>query len=169
MYRKEKLHRQRIALVMTGLSALLLAGCGQQGESAENSAQEEIPFEEGQLYAVAHIGYQEITGLEDVAPYLCSTQVPVHYVSDGDFYLIIPREDTMDLTLFKNDMETGEKILFYEEPNCSPFILQCNVSDIFNDVTVRLTCGEEETEFSPFISLKDGSLDIGSRGLNLTP
>ena len=46
--------------------------------------------------------------------------------------------------------------------------MQCNVSDIFADVTVRLEYNGETAEFSPFISLKDGTLMIGERGLDLT-
>lgn len=43
------------------------------------------------------------------------------------------------------------------------------MSVIFSrDATVRLSWEDEEVEFSPFISLKDGSLDIGPHGLDLT-
>ena len=36
------------------------------------------------------------------------------------------------------------------------------------EVTVRLDYQGETAEFSPFISLKDGSVDAGARGLLLT-
>ena len=41
-------------------------------------------------------------------------------------------------------------------------------SDIFADAVIRLTYQDESVEFSPFLSLKDGSVDIGARGLDLT-
>jgi hypothetical protein len=65
-------------------------------------------------------------------------------------------------------METMQSSLIYEEPDCQPFILQCNVSDIFADATICLTYQDQTAEFSPFISLKDGSLDVGAYGLNIT-
>lgn len=137
--------------------------------SIQPSKRDAIPFEDGQLYAVAHLGYQEMGKLERYTKYLDNTDLPAHYASNGDMYLIIPRYDDMELSLFHNDIETDQATLFYVEPNCGPFILQCNVSDIFCDVTVQLTRGEEKVEFSPFISLKDGSLEVGERGLNLSP
>ena len=52
--------------------------------------------------------------------------------------------------------------------NGQTVILQCNASDIFADATIRLTYEGETAEFSPFISLKDGSVDLGTQGLDLT-
>ena len=48
------------------------------------------------------------------------------------------------------------------------FVIGCNVSDIFPDVTVSITAGGEMVDFSPYISLKDGSVQGGARGLNIT-
>ena len=133
------------------------------------SKRDAIPFEAGQLYAVAYLGYQTADGLGYYAQrYLDSDKLPVHYVSDGDYYLVIPRYDGMSLSLYVNDFETSLGILRFRGPDCGPFVIQCNVSDIFADVTVRLEYNGEATEFSPFISLKDGSLMIGERGLDLT-
>ena len=81
---------------------------------------------------------------------------------------MIPRYSGMELSLYKNDLETSERTLFYHDPDCEPFIIQCNVSDIFSDATIQLTYQGDTVEFSPFISLKDGSLEIGEHGLNLT-
>ena len=144
----------------------LCAGCTQQPQASKRDG---IPFQEGQYYAVAHLGYQQIEDLDVyVDRYLDSDQLPIHYLSGGDYYLVIPRYAGMKLYLYYNDMETMESILIYEEPNCRPFILQCNVSDIFADATIRLQHGSDTAEFSPFISLKDGSLDVGTQGLLLS-
>lgn len=56
----------------------------------------------------------------------------------------------------------------FEESVCHPFLVQCNLSDIVSDATIALTYQNERMEFSPFISLMDGSLELGDRGLNLT-
>lgn len=146
--------------------AALLVGCSAQSQS---SRQEAIPFTEGQLYAAAYLGYQQIEDLDYyVQQYLDSDQLPVHYLSSGDYYLIIPRYSGMELSLYRNDFDTSEPILIYQAPDCRPFLLQCNASDIFADATIRLTWEDETVEFSPFLSLKDGSVEIGDRGLDLT-
>lgn len=144
----------------------LFAGCTAQPQA---SKQDSIPFEENQLYAVAYLGYQQINNLDYyVEQYLDSDQLPVHYLSGGDYYLIIPRYSGMKLSLYRNDLETSQPILIYEEPDCRPFLLQCNASDIFADATIRFTYEDTTAEFSPFISLKDGSVEIGDQGLDLT-
>ena len=128
-----------------------------------------IPFEAGQLYAAAYLGYQAIEDWDYYAErYLDSDKLPVHYVSDGDYYLVIPRYDGMSLSLYVNDVDTGLGMLRFQDPDCGPFVIQCNASDIFTDVTVLLEYNGETAEFSPFISLKDGSVMIGERGLDLT-
>lgn len=148
---------------------LLLGLCTGCTEQPQASKQDAIPFREGQYYAVAYLGYQQMEDLDDyAAQYLDSDQLPVHYISSGDFYLVIPRYAGMELTLYRNDMETMDPLLLYEDPDCTPFILQCNASDIFADATIRLSYGEETAEFSPFISLKDGAVDVGEQGLLLT-
>lgn len=150
--------------------ALMLSAC--LGAAAGCTAQPEqsaIPFTEDQYYAAAYLGYQQIDDLTFyLEEYLNGKQPPVHYLSNGDYYLVIPRYSGMQLTLYRSDIETLQPTLIYEDPDCRPFILQCNVSDIFADATIRLTYEGETVEFSPFISLKDGSVDIGSQGLDLT-
>lgn len=157
-----------VSLVCT----LLFAACAPSaGGLAESDAgrPDGIPFEDGQWYAAAYLGYQEISGLDVYAGrYLENDRLPIHYLSPGDYYLIIPRYAGMFLSLFQNDIETGEAVLRFEDPDCGPFILQCNASDIFADAAIRLTYEGERVEFSPFISLKDGKLDIGPKGLDLT-
>ncbi len=149
------------------LSACLLTGC--TAGTGDTVRQDEIPFSEGQSYAAAYLGYQQIDDLDFyVEQYLDSDKLPIHYISDGDYYLVIPRYAGTELKLYRNDLETSQPILLYEDPDCGPFILQCNASDIFADALIRLDYGDETAEFSPFISLKDGSVDIGAQGLDLT-
>ena len=175
--------RRFFSLAVFFTSALLLAGCafapsggqgtedsGQSGvEETAPSKRDNIPFAKGQAYAVAHLGYLKIENLDFYTQrYLDSEDLPVHYFSAGDYYLVIPRYEGTDLALYRNDINTSSSTLVYEEPNCRPFIIQCNVSDIFPDATIRLTSEEGTVEFSPFISMKDGSLDVGEQGLDLT-
>lgn len=148
------------------LCLFLLGGCG---GVEEVSKRDNIPFQEGQLYAAAYLGYQQIDDLDYyLERYLDDGELPVHYLSGGDFYLVIPRYDGMALALSRSDIETLQSTLIYEDPDCRPFLLQCNASDIFADAVIRLTYQDESVEFSPFLSLKDGSVDIGAGGLDLT-
>lgn len=160
--------------VVSLIYLLMLAGCtgsADAGSSDEGAVDQRynIPFADDQYYAVAHLGYQQITGLDDyVQQYLEHDKIPIHYLSAGDYYLVVPRYAGMSLSLFQNDFETSEAVLIFETPDCQPFIIQCNVSDIFADATIRLSCEAGSAEFSPFISLKDGELDIGPKGLDIT-
>ena len=178
--------KQRTILSTLLLCALLLAGCGtaaQTPDATPTPAQEAaatptptpdplstLPYTDGQLYAAAYLGYQAPTDLDFFRQtYFGGRELPVHHISDGDFYLIIPRDPNATVRLYKNDMLTQTSSIFYEQPDGSPFVIGCNVSDIFPDVTVEITASDgEKVSFSPFISLKDGSVEVGECGLNIT-
>ena len=173
------------------LCGLLLAGCGseettedkeQLTETVENDEQlpesagdeeqltkmDAIPFGEGQFYAVAHLGYQDMSSFDDYADlYLDDPEVPVHYISDGDYYLVIPKTP-MDLKIYRNDVDTDESTLIFHDPVCEPFVVQCNVSDIFADTTIVLSNDGATEEFTPFISLENGEIQMNDAGVLLT-
>ena len=133
------------------------------------SRRDSIPFTGDQLYAAAYLGFEEMEDLSYYTQrYLDSGDLPIHYFSPGEYYLIIPRYPDMSLALYKNDIQTDQSALVYEDPVCEPFLIQCNISDIFSDVTVELTYQGETVSFSPYISLKDGSVQVGERGLDLS-
>ena len=167
--------KQRTILSTLLLCALLLAGCGATAQTpdatptpAPEAAATPTPTPDP-LYAAAYLGYQAPTDLDFFQQtYFGGRELPVHHISDGDFYLIIPRDPSATVRLYKNDMETDTKTLFYEQTNGDAFVIGCNVSDIFPDVTVSITSGGETVDFSPFISLKDGSVQVGERGLDIT-
>lgn len=174
--------KQRTILSTLLLCALLLAGCGaaaQTPDATPTPAPEAaatptptpdplstLPYTDGQLYAAAYLGYQAPTDLDFFQQtYFGGRELPVHHISDGDFYLIIPRDPNATVRLLRNDMITQTSSIFYEQPDGSPFVIGCNVSDIFPDVTVEITASDgEKVSFSPFISLKDGSVEVGERG-----
>ena len=177
--------KQRSILVTLLLCVLLLTGCGtaapapdatstptQEAAAAPTPTPDPLstlPYEDGQLYAAAYLGYLEPKDLDFFRQtYFGGRELPVHHISDGDFYLIIPRDPNATVRLYKNDMVTDSKTLFYEQTNGDAFVIGCNVSDIFPDVTVSITSGGETVDFSPYISLKDGSVQVGARGLNIT-
>ncbi len=151
---------------------VFLSGCslapGDIGDS-ETQRPGSIKFEDDQLYAVAYLGYDDISDLAYyVQKYLDDANVPIHYLSPGEYYLVIPRYPDMSLALYKNDMETMGSVLIFEIKESRPFVIQCNVSDIFSDATIAFSYKDETIRFSPYILLKDGSVMVGDRGVNIT-
>ncbi len=157
-------------LALAAVLCLVLAGCTPaQPEEEPDVPYRNISFQEGQWYAAAYLGYGEMGDLAAYQEaYLEGASVPVHYFSPGEFYLIIPRYPDMAVRLYINDINGAEPSLAYEAESCVPFVMQCNISDIFCDVTVELTYQGETAAFSPYISLEDGSVQVGDRGLDLT-
>jgi len=154
--------------IMALLGLLSLTGCGAETPPSSDG-ERGIPFREGQLYAAAYLGYGEMEDLSHYTQaYLEGQEPPVYHLSEGEYYLIIPRYEDTELRLYRSDVETMGRELVCEDPDCRPFIVQCNVSDIFADAVISLTHGEETVEFSPYISLEDGSVQVGDRGLDIT-
>ena len=144
----------------------------QKTEAPKPSKLESISFADGQMYAVAFLGYGEKdteTWNRMQREYLDETDIPIHVISEGDIYLIIPRYTDMNLSISKIDPDTSKATKFYEEANAKPFLIQCNVSDIIQDAEITLTRNGESTTFTPFQSLKDGTIQVGEKGLNLIP
>lgn len=178
--------RKFIALVTALLCLLLPSGCRDASNDeapnasastdpsamtdiSKESKLDAIPFRDDQLYAVAYLGYEKIEDLPFYTEhYLYHDELPIHHISEGEYYLIIPRYEDMALRLYENNIQTTERVLVYEEMKSRPFILQCNVSDIFPDATVALATETETVEFSPYISLADGTVEAGDRGLDIT-
>ena len=175
--------KKRFALALAALLCFaLLAGCAQQPAAPAQpdpapetlSETDSIPFADGQLYAAAYLGYaggEDLDRLSYYAQKYLGTDgsvLPVHQISGGEYWLILPRYGDMTLQLYRNDMETMEQTPVFEQAACEAFVLECNVSDIFPDATVCLTRGEETVSFSPYLSLKDGSAVVGERGLDLS-
>ncbi len=137
-----------------------------------NTGRDVIPFREQHLYAVAYLGYNTDGNIPDYTFYersfLDSAVIPSHHVSGGEYYLIIPRYEGMEMKLYKNSFDSDTPSLMFESSGAEPFIVCCNISDIFSDVTVEFSYQGETVFFSPYISLKDGSVMAGERGLDLT-
>lgn len=51
---------------------------------------------------------------------------------------------------------------------CALLLAGCGTAAQTPDATVSITSGGETVDFSPYISLKDGSVQVGARGLNIT-
>ena len=129
--------KQRSILVTLLLCVLLLTGCGtaapapdatstptQEAAAAPTPTPDPLstlPYEDGQLYAAAYLGYLEPKDLDFFRQtYFGGRELPVHHISDGDFYLIIPRDPNATVRLLRNDMLTQTSSIIYEQPDGSP-------------------------------------------------
>lgn len=73
-------------------------------------------------------------------------------------YLIVPRYGqyiTISSLTMTDDSGTLEKII---SKTSTPFLLKCNISDIFSNVEIKFNYEGKEYVYSPYISLKDGSV-----------
>ncbi len=155
---------------------LLCTACSSKTQTQNSASSVEPPYISGSIafgenayYAVAYLGYNEMPDLAYYTQtYVGKENLPIHYVSQGDYYLVIPRYRDMAFQLYKNDIETNASTLIYESAQSEPFVVQCNISDIFSDVTISYTYQSQTYTFSPFISLKDGSVQVGENGVNIT-
>ena len=150
------------------LLTLALTACAPAPDSSQ-AGTADLPYAEGQLYAATWLGWQETGDLSRYAE-LCPEieTAPVLHLSDGEYWLILPRYPDTRLEVSQLDISTSEARLVYTDPDCEALILQCNISDIFPDAQIRLQCEEGEAEFSPYISLRDGSVVLSPEGLDIT-
>ena len=70
------------------------------------------------------------------------------------------KEGTLDAIPFRDDQRYAVAYLGYEGMKSRPFIPPCNANDIFPDATVALATETETMEFSPCISLADGTVEV---------
>ena len=78
--------QKRYLFAVLAVLCLALTACTQAAPSEEEPAlpYENITFQEGQLYAAAYLGWEEMEGLSDYqTAYLKGESVPVHYISPG--------------------------------------------------------------------------------------
>ncbi len=128
----------------------------------------------GCLCAVAYVGYSEtgtaeavregaaVEGLTETYPFL--TDIPDQQVvladMGWDVYCILPTDPGAQMTvtalgITEDGQESVGDTLY--QGGGEPILLWCNISDIMRNSRVTVTSGEESVQFSPYLSLKDGS------------
>lgn len=159
---------------------LLLCGCTlksqtPQTESLSSGEQMVQMLGENDFCAVAYAGYDSTDELLPyIETYLDGVYPATCYCSSGEAWLVIPRPGA-SVQLYRNDFETHpeqssvHRELIYEDPSGKPLIVRCNASDIFPDATIVLTFEGKTVELTPYISLRDGSIQIGKSVYLLNP
>lgn len=126
----------------------------------------DLPFkkDDGNLLGIIYVG-----GLEEDYDYTIVDK----YFNTRDFetvdlegeekYLIIPRE--CEVEVFSLSMDEIDEMDFvmkekYIKTMDKPFYITCNVSDIIANSLLRVNNDGEQYSYSPYISLKDGTVFI---------
>ncbi len=156
-----------------------------QEEEVLEPMQQEL-FDSDALCAVAYLGvcegnlidvmaYFEQSGLSEILPCLTELTSDVFLEAAGtELYLVIPRQD-VSLTVYEQSLDdesadlTWDKSL-YVSFTPEPLLLRCNVSDIIPNIGLFMEqTGAEGVQYSPCLSLEDGSLCAHDRIYDLTP
>jgi len=79
-------------------------------------------------------------------------------IAGEECYLIVPRYNGKVKVSSLTMTEDGGTSVKTEKELAKPFFIKCNASDIFSNVEISLEHEEVEYKYSPYISLKDGSI-----------
>ena len=92
------------------------------------------------------------------------------YENVGDeLYFIVPIQKNVTINVYSAVMEESDivKDKLIATTN-KPFILKCNISDIIPNIIIEIKQNNKVYEYSPSISLKDGSLYVNEYVLDIT-
>ena len=79
-----------------------------------------------------------------------------------ELYVIYPLLNNSKINIYKAELD-GESNLVKKDlivPTNKPFILNCNISDIIPNTILEIEYNNKKYEYSPSISLKDGSISV---------
>ena len=128
----------------------------------------------GNLVGIAYMGYVDSeSGEVDLRDYVAHSELGNQYpflntawlwIGEGDeLYAIVPGSENVTITLFSADMtQSGEYMVDRSMP-IEGFpgevqLVKCNVSDLYSNVLVSVTDGNETIEVYPGLSMEDGRL-----------
>ena len=131
-----------------------------------------LPFDknDGKLLGIVQIG-----GLEEdydysvVDKYFKTKEFETINLDGTEKYLIIPRDCEVQVYLLAMG-EADDNILMnetYIKTMTEPFYITCNVSDIIANSLLRVIKDGKQYDYSPYISLKDGSLVVEDFVINI--
>lgn len=92
------------------------------------------------------------------------------YEANGEeLYFIVPIQKNVTLNIYSAVMEEADivKDKLIASTN-KPFILKCNVSDIIPNIIIEIKQNNKVYEYSPYISLKDGSLYVNEYVMDIS-
>lgn len=92
------------------------------------------------------------------------------YEANGEeLYFIVPIQKNVTMNIYSAVMEEADIVKDKSIASTNkPFILKCNVSDIIPNIIIEIKQNNKVYEYSPYISLKDGSLYVNEYVLDVT-
>lgn len=139
-------------------------------KNAESKYAKKFNFNENEVLAVFYIGGMDESYDYSLAKKYFSEEELASFeeikIGGTEKYLIIPRYkgnvEIYSLSLDENTTNTNSKLI----KNASqPFYITCNESDIFPNSRIRVCTRTGEYVYSPYISLKDGSVVVNENVL----
>lgn len=87
-------------------------------------------------------------------------QITTYTTNGEELYLIIPRSNDISITIYEANLEENGNLAKGEiiAKTNETFIIKCNQSDIVPNTILNITSNDLTIEYSPSISLKDGSV-----------
>ena len=126
----------------------------------------ELPFKKTDE---KHLGIMYIGGLEEdydytvVDKYFNTRDFETVELAGEEKYLIIPRDRKVEVySLSMDEVDEMDFVMKekYIKTMDKPFYITCNVSDIIANSLLRVNKDGNQYSYSPYISLKDGSLVV---------
>lgn len=123
-----------------------------------------LGFLDGSLPLSEVAVYLEASGLIETHPLLLTDSL---FVTPGyELYVIVPATAAGTITVHPAGLNDRGEYTYdtnqtlYEGPPGEPVVLRCNYSDIFSNVVITATDGGGAIQFSPSLSLEDGSVNL---------
>lgn len=128
----------------------------------------------GNTVGLAFINYMDYSSSEvDLRDYLMYSDIGQAYpfltessllmVQGQEFYAIVPASETSTITVYASDAPQAEYVDDFSQPLSEslpgePLLLFCNFSEIYSNVLIRVSDGDEILDFRPSLSMEDGHI-----------
>ena len=159
---------KKIVIVLVGIAVLIVLSIGVYFIffNKPGYLKEQLPVknDDEKLWGIIYVG-----GLEQdydytiVDKYFNTRDFETVNLEGEEKYLIIPRGcevEIYSLSMDEVDEENFEMNEKYIKTLDKPFYITCNVSDIIANCLIRVNKDGNQFSYSPYISLKDGSIAI---------
>ncbi len=124
------------------------------------------------VFYISFLGFffdEEIAKADEIVADTVSTEDLLYLANDGgEHYLIVPANPNTYVEVYTAALDEQGNLnkvdLIHVSDDMGPLHIKCNASDIVSNIILVFGEGEDQFEYSPFISLKDGSLVVGEHG-----
>ena len=117
------------------------------------------------------IGVALLDNKDEYINYIGTNEKLEYYELEGqDIYLVIPKYKDSTINVYEARLDDNGNLvknsLLFTTYNL--FVIKCNVSDIIPSIILEVSYNDKVIEYSPSLSLKDGSLFVTDDVLNIT-